>query len=49
MARILLAKPSPDFLFNLGELFTLVVYGQLILENARLLDIDGTSIRSSRG
>jgi acyl-CoA dehydrogenase len=25
-----------DFLLALGELFTLVVYGQLILENARL-------------
>jgi acyl-CoA dehydrogenase len=29
-----------DFLLNLGELFTLVVYGQLILENARLMHID---------
>jgi len=29
-----------DFLLNLGELFTLVVYGQLILENAKLMDID---------
>lgn len=29
-----------DFLLNLGELFTLVVYGQLILENAKLLRID---------
>jgi acyl-CoA dehydrogenase len=29
-----------DFLLNLGELFTLVVYGQLILENAKLLSID---------
>ncbi len=29
-----------DFLLNLGELFTLVVYGQLILENAKLLGID---------
>ena len=29
-----------DFLLNLGELFTLVVYGQLILENARLLAVD---------
>ncbi|HBG20372.1 MAG TPA: acyl-CoA dehydrogenase [Desulfobulbaceae bacterium] len=33
-------KKDFDFLLNLGELFTLVVYGQLILENARLLDID---------
>ncbi len=29
-----------DFLLNLGELFTLVVYGQLILENAKILQID---------
>lgn len=29
-----------DFLLNLGELFTLVVYGQLILENARIMNID---------
>jgi acyl-CoA dehydrogenase len=29
-----------DFLLNLGELFTLVVYGQLILENAQLQGID---------
>jgi len=29
-----------DFLLSLGELFTLVVYGQLILENAALKDID---------
>lgn len=28
-----------DFLLTAGELFTLVVYGQLILENARILDI----------
>jgi acyl-CoA dehydrogenase len=28
------------FLLNLGELFTLVVYGQLILENAKILGID---------
>ncbi|MDH5420000.1 MAG: acyl-CoA dehydrogenase, partial [Candidatus Bathyarchaeota archaeon] len=28
-----------DFLLNLGELFTLVVYGQLIIENARIYDI----------
>jgi acyl-CoA dehydrogenase len=43
---LLLAKPSGeqvkdfDFLLNLGELFTLVVYGQLIIENAALLGID---------
>jgi len=29
-----------DFLLNLGQLFTLVVYGQLIIENAKLLKID---------
>lgn len=29
-----------DFLLTLGELFTLVVYGQLICEQAALLDVD---------
>ena len=29
-----------DFLLTLGELFTLVVYGQLILENAAILGIE---------
>ncbi|UZE96737.1 acyl-CoA dehydrogenase [Alkalimarinus alittae] len=29
-----------DFLLILGELFTLVVYGQLILENAKIKDIE---------
>ncbi len=29
-----------DFLLNLGELFTLVVYGQLIIENTHLLKIE---------
>jgi acyl-CoA dehydrogenase len=28
-----------DFLLSMGELFTLVVYGQLIIENARIYDI----------
>jgi len=28
-----------DFLLTLGELFTLVVYGQLVLENAKLLGV----------
>ena len=28
-----------DFLLTVGELFTLVVYGQLILENAKICDI----------
>jgi acyl-CoA dehydrogenase len=43
---LLLAKPSTaqqrdtDFLLNLGELFTLVVYGQLILENAKIYTIE---------
>ncbi len=47
---LVLGKPSKeqikdfDFLLNLGELFTLVVYGQLILENAKLLDIDDAVI-----
>ncbi len=40
------ARPSKeqtkdfDFLLILGELFTLVVYGQLVLENARLMAVD---------
>jgi acyl-CoA dehydrogenase len=29
-----------DFLLAVGELFTLVVYGQLLLENAQIYDID---------
>lgn len=29
-----------DFLLALGDIFTLIVYGQLILEQARLLDLD---------
>ncbi len=29
-----------DFLLSLGEIFTLVVYGQLILENAKIYEID---------
>ena len=29
-----------DFLLAVGELFTLVVYGQLLLENARIYEID---------
>lgn len=43
---LVLAGPSPeqvkdiDFLLNLGELFTLVAYGQLILENALELPTD---------
>lgn len=43
---LILGKPGKeqakdfDFLLNLGEIFTLVVYGQLILENASLMKID---------
>ncbi len=33
-----------DFLMALGELFTLVVYGQLILENARLYQFDDDAV-----
>lgn len=42
---LMLAKPNSDqikdidFLLTLGELFTLVVYGQLILENAKIYAI----------
>jgi acyl-CoA dehydrogenase len=43
-----LAKATPeedqqqdiDFLLSLGEIFALVVYGQLILENARIYNLD---------
>jgi len=43
---LMVARPSReqakdfDFLLILGELFTLVVYGQLILENAGIHDLD---------
>ena len=43
---LLIAKPNKtqrrdiDFLLTLGEIFTLVVYGQLILENAKIYNID---------
>jgi acyl-CoA dehydrogenase len=43
---LLLAKPNKaqqrdiDFLLTLGEIFTLVVYGQLILENAKIYNIE---------
>lgn len=33
-----------DFLLTLGELFTLVVYGQLVLENAAIYGISGDTI-----
>ena len=45
-AMLAVARPSReqardiDFLLNLGELFTLVVYGQLIIENARIYAVD---------
>jgi acyl-CoA dehydrogenase len=32
-------QKDTDFLLALGELFTLVVYGQLVLENARLYEV----------
>jgi acyl-CoA dehydrogenase len=46
--RTLLTKAAPDaeqqadldFLLTLGQLFTLVVYGQLVLEQAALTDVD---------
>jgi len=43
---LILAKPNKeqrkdiDFLLTLGDLFTLVVYGQLILENAKIYNIE---------
>jgi acyl-CoA dehydrogenase len=37
-------QKDTDFLLALGELFTLVVYGQLILENARLYEVDEDTI-----
>ena len=43
---LLIAKPSQeqaqdlDFLLNLGELFTLVVYGQLIIEKAKIENLE---------
>ncbi len=43
---LLLARPSAeqikdfDFLLILGELFTLVVYGQLLIENAKLTQVE---------
>ncbi len=33
-----------DFLLNLGEIFTLIVYGQLICENAPIYDIDADHV-----
>jgi len=37
-------QKNTDFLLALGELFTLVVYGQLILENARLYKVDESTV-----
>ncbi len=43
---LMMAGPTPaqqkdiDFLLSVGELFTLVVYGQLILENAKIWNIE---------
>jgi acyl-CoA dehydrogenase len=33
-------QKDTDFLMSLGELFTLVVYGQLILENAKIYAVE---------
>ncbi len=47
---LLLARPGKDqlqdidFLLALGQMFTLVVYGQLVLENAKLCHIDDDTI-----
>jgi len=37
-------QKDTDFLLALGELFTLVVYGQLILENTHLYKVDADTI-----
>lgn len=37
-------QKDTDFLLALGELFTLVVYGQLILENARLYQVNDDTV-----
>jgi acyl-CoA dehydrogenase len=45
-AFLAMVTPTPeqqkdiDFLLILGELFTCVVYGQLILENAKITNVD---------
>ncbi len=47
---LVLARPDEkqrkdiDFLMALGELFTLVVYGQLVLENARIYDVEDDTV-----
>jgi len=37
-------QKDTDFLLTLGELFTLVVYGQLVLENARIYGVDDDTV-----
>jgi acyl-CoA dehydrogenase len=37
-------QQDTDFLLALGELFTLVVYGQLVLENAKLYAVDDDTV-----
>jgi len=37
-------KKDLDFVLTLGELFTLVVYGQLVLENATLLGVSSDTV-----
>jgi len=37
-------QKDTDFLLTLGEAFTLVVYGQLILENAKLYGVDNDTV-----
>ena len=47
---LVLAKPNKaqqqdiDFLLNLGEIFTLVVYGQLVLENVKIYNIEDDTV-----
>jgi len=47
---LVLARPRKDqlrdvdFLLALGQLFTLVVYGQLVLENAKIYDVDDETV-----
>jgi acyl-CoA dehydrogenase len=47
---LMTARPSKsqskdiDFLLSLGQMFTLVVYGQLVLENAKIQGIDDDTI-----
>jgi acyl-CoA dehydrogenase len=47
---LMLARPGKsqmrdiDFLLSLGQMFTLVVYGQLVLENAKICEIDDDTV-----